>query len=279
MARLASARIRSWLPSKHAVGPWNFAEVAPHNLFESFNPHIKSVVVCISEARDLGDVNRFTLYERAKTLMASPPDVLRCNEKHLRQHYIVNVTGVIITTNHKTDGIFLPADDRRHYVAWSLLTKEDFAPDYWVKFWHWYECGGFEHVAAFLQEYDLSGFDCKAPPLKTEAFWEIVTANRSSEEGELADVLDKLGNPDVVTFKEIYTAVNMSETNAAGYNHNPSSFTTWLADKKNRKAFAYRMRTPAMLQYATRTRNKACGGSPASEWLSLAKQSSRLPRD
>jgi len=33
---------------------------------------------------------------------------------------------VIITTNHKTDGIYLPADDRRHMVAWSNLTKDDF---------------------------------------------------------------------------------------------------------------------------------------------------------
>jgi Family of unknown function (DUF5906) len=226
---------------RHAVGPWNFAEIAPHNLFEAFNPHIKSVVVCISEARDLGDVNRFTLYERAKTLMASPPDVLRCNEKHLRQHYIVNVTGVIITTNHKTDGIFLPADDRRHYVAWSPINKEDLAPNFWVKFWHWYEHGGFEHVAAFLQEYDLSDFDCKAPPLKTEAFWEIVTANRASEEGELADMIDKLGKPEVTTFKEVYRAAAFSEIKTAQAAGTSNSFSVWLEDKKNRKAFTYRM--------------------------------------
>ena len=146
---------------KQAVGPWNFSEISPHNLFEAFNPHIKSVVLRISEARDLGDVNRYALLEHTKTLMAAPPDVLRCNEKNLRQYYIVNVTGVIITTNHKTDGIYLPADDRRHFVAWSPLTKEDFAPDFWKKFWHWYEHGGYEHVAAWLDEYDLTDFDCK----------------------------------------------------------------------------------------------------------------------
>jgi hypothetical protein len=27
-------------------------------------------------------------------------------------------TGVIFTSNHKTDGLFLPPDDRRHFVAW-----------------------------------------------------------------------------------------------------------------------------------------------------------------
>jgi hypothetical protein len=36
--------------------------------------------------------------------------------------------------------------------------------DYWRELWRWYENGGFEHVAAYLNEYDLTGFDPKAPP-------------------------------------------------------------------------------------------------------------------
>ena len=52
--------------------------------------------------------------------------MLRVNEKFLREYYIFNVIGFIITTNHRTDGIYLPADDRRHYVAWSERTKDDF---------------------------------------------------------------------------------------------------------------------------------------------------------
>jgi hypothetical protein len=42
---------------------------------------------------------------------------------------------------------------------------------------------------------DLSGFNPKAPPPKTAAFWEIVDASRAPEDGELADVLDKLNSP------------------------------------------------------------------------------------
>ena len=49
----------------------------------------------------------------------APPDVLRVNEKHLKEYYVLNCLGLIITTNHQTDGLYLPADDRRHYVAWS----------------------------------------------------------------------------------------------------------------------------------------------------------------
>src|ERR1700740_505193 len=73
-------------------------------------------------------MDRFKFYDHTKIYTAAPPDVLRVDEKHLREHYVFNVLGFIITTNHKTDGIYLPADDRRHYVAWSDATKEDFTP-------------------------------------------------------------------------------------------------------------------------------------------------------
>jgi hypothetical protein len=214
-------------PVKHAVGPWNFSEVAPGDLFKPFNGYLKSVILRISEARDLGDVNRYSFYEHTKTLMAAPPDVLRCNEKFLREHSVFNVTGVIITTNHKTDGIYLPEDDRRHFVAWSPATKESFGDDFWREHWHWYENGGYEHVAAYLKEYDLTGFDPKAPPPKTKAFWDIVDANRAPEEGEMADALDKLGNPPATTLSEI---VAVSD-----------EFGDWLTDRKNRRAIPHRL--------------------------------------
>jgi hypothetical protein len=108
-----------------------------------------------------------------KVYTAAPPDVLRCDEKNMREYSIPNVCGVIITTNHKADGIFLPPDDRRHYVAWSDLTKDDFSDAYWDSLWEWYDRGGSNHVAAYLAGIDLSGFNPKAPPPKTQAFWEI----------------------------------------------------------------------------------------------------------
>ena len=42
-----------------------------------FNGFIKSVILRISELRDLGDGNRFDFYEHMKVLTAAPPDVLR----------------------------------------------------------------------------------------------------------------------------------------------------------------------------------------------------------
>src|SRR5262249_32973495 len=117
-------------PVKRAVGPWNFKEVSPQQLLGRFNGFLQSVILRVSEARDLGEVNRFSFYDHLKAYTAAPPDVLRVDEKNLREHYVLNCCGIIITTNHKTDGIFLPPDDRRHFVAWSELTKDDFTLDY-----------------------------------------------------------------------------------------------------------------------------------------------------
>lgn len=106
-------------PAKRAIGHWNFIEVSPKQMLGRFN-----------EASDLGDVSRYEFYDHLKAYTAAPPGVLRCDEKNLREHYVLNCCGVIITSNHKADGIYLPADDRRHFVAWSNATKEEFAPAY-----------------------------------------------------------------------------------------------------------------------------------------------------
>lgn len=137
-------------PVKYTVGPWNVAEVSPAHLLGRFNPFVKSVILRVSEARDLGDVDRYAFYDHMKVYTAAPPDVLLCDEKNIREHAVPNVTGVIITSNHKTDGIYLPADDRRHFVAWSTLSKEDFEADYFRALYRWYEAGGNRHVAALL---------------------------------------------------------------------------------------------------------------------------------
>ena len=114
-------------PVKMAVGPWNFHEISPAHLLGRFNGFAKSVILRVNEARDLGEFSRFGFYDHTKIYTAAPPDVLRVDEKNLREHYVFNCLGFLITTNHKTDGIYLPADDRRHYVAWSNLTKDDFS--------------------------------------------------------------------------------------------------------------------------------------------------------
>jgi hypothetical protein len=217
-------------PLKYAVGQWNFIEVSPKHVSGRFNGYAKSVILRVSEARDLGEVNRFDFYEQMKTLTASPPEVLRVDEKHLREYDVFNVCGVIITTNYKTNGIYLPADDRRHFVAWSAVSKETLSEAYWAEMWAWYEAGGYGHVAAYLRTLDISDFNPKAPPRKTEAFWEIVNASRAPEDAELADAIDHLDGPNVVTIDMIAAAAD-TET------------ALWIRDRKNRRIIPHRLET------------------------------------
>jgi hypothetical protein len=224
---------------KEAVGPWNCKEASPQDVMSGYNDFMRSVVLRISEARDLGDVNRFAFYEHSKTLIATPPDVARVNAKYIPQHYVLNRCGVIFTTNNKADCLYLPADDRRHYVAWSDLKKEDFAPEFWLDFYAWYQTGaGFGHVAAFLAERDLSKFDAKAPPKKTAAFWAIVDTGIPTEQSELADVIDEIANGNSFTRK---VGVNVDALSISMINDCAiGSFFEWLQDRKNRRSIPRR---------------------------------------
>jgi hypothetical protein len=215
-------------PVRYAVGPWNVQEVSPTHLLGRFNSFVKSVILRISEARDLGEINRFAFYDHMKVYTAAPPDVLRCDEKHLREYAVFNVCGVVLTTNHKTDGIYLPADDRRHYVAWSDLTRSDFDERYWTDLYRWFETGGISHVAAYLAAFDLSAFNSKGPPPKTAAFWDIVDSNRAPEDAELADVIDSLCAPLAVTLESLAS-------------HASGVFGDWLRDRKNRRQIPHRL--------------------------------------
>ena len=216
-------------PVKYAVGAANFHEVSPRQAMGRFNGFLKSVVLRISEARDLGESDRFKFYDHLKTITVTPPGEILVDQKNMPEHLIMNCCGVIITTNYR-DGLYLPADDRRVYVAWSEESKEEFEQDYFKHLYGWYRVGGMQHVAAYLMQLDLSAFDPKAPPPKSEAFRVMVAVGRAPEEAELADVLDRLANPAVVTLRDIVAAAGVV-----------SVFAQWLEDRKNHRLIPHRL--------------------------------------
>jgi hypothetical protein len=216
-------------PVKQAVGPWNWQEVSPKQMMETrFNGYLRSTVLRVSEARDLGESDRFAFYDHMKTVIAAPPNMHRVDEKNTPEHSVPNVCGVIITTNHKVGGIHLPEDDRRHFIGWSDLAEGHFSPEYFTKLHRWYAQGGNEIVAEYLMSLDISDFDPKAPPPKTEAFWEMVNASRPAENAELADVLDTMGRPAAITLDQVKQ-------------RSPQSLLAWLEDKKNSRAIPRRI--------------------------------------
>jgi hypothetical protein len=213
------------VPVKAGVGASNCEDVSPGALMGSFNSFAASVLLVVSEARDLGDADRFKLYDHSKTYISAPPDVLRVNEKHLREYYVPNLCGIVITTNHRTSGLYLPADDRRHFVAWSEAKREQFGADYFQALYRWYAEGGVGHVVAYLHRVDLSDFDPKAAPLKTPAFWAMVAAGEAPESSELRDLIQALGSPDALTIGELIAAAQSSGLHELAHE---------MADRKSR---------------------------------------------
>lgn len=219
-------------PMKAAVGAWNWSDISPTHFLGRFNAWQKAVIIRVNEARDLGEVDRFGFYDRSKVIIAAPPDVLRVDEKHLRETYVANVCGVVITTNYAGDGLYLPADDRRHYVAWSPRTRDDFPADYWTALYRWYAAGGIGHVCAYLAALRLDDFDPKAPPPKTPAFWQIVAAGEAPESGELRDLIEAMGTPAALTLGDL---IGRAEASGA------MSLAEELRDRKTRRAMPHRL--------------------------------------
>jgi hypothetical protein len=210
------------------VGTWNVKNIKLNHLVGKNNEFLKSRIVRLSEVRDVGERGATDLYrlnDHTKDMLATPPETLRINEKYINEYYILNRTGMIITTNYR-DALKLPFDDRRHYVAFSERRGEEFSAEHWNEFWGWYETGGFAHVAALLHRHDLSNFDPKAEPPKTPAFRHMAIASRGAAYGELADAIDDLGNPPAVTINELANAAPGLE---------------WLRDATKRVATGYRI--------------------------------------
>jgi hypothetical protein len=210
-------------PVKIGVGPHNFGDVSASNAVEwtgkGFTaPILRKVITRISEVHDLGP-GRFKFYDMTKDWAASPPETLLIADKHVKAYSIENVVLPIYSSNHKTDGLFIPPDDRRIDALWSNRVPADFHVDRWRNYWEfygydivpndvakdefwqgWYKHlanGGAEDVVAYLMQPSvLEGFSPGATPVHSAAWHEIVAANRNPQDAELMDVLDAMGEPD-----------------------------------------------------------------------------------
>ena len=222
-------------PLKRAIGPWNFKEASPQALLGTFNDFAQAVALRVSEAKDLGEIDRFGFYEATKTLICSPPDTLRINKKFITPYHALNVVGVIFTTNHKTAGIFLPADDRRHYVAWSVLKAAKSGP--WPERWKWLDSGGAEAVAHHLAHLDLSCFDPKAPPPHTQAFNEIVHASLTSEGNDLLDLIEDLKRPETLIVGDLIDRIHELQQ----LRPDLAGLLAFLTERKNSRIISIRL--------------------------------------
>jgi len=99
------------------------------------------------------------------------------------------------------------------------------------RLYRWYEDGGSAHVGSHLGAMNLNGFDCKAPPPKSPAFWSIVQTGEAPESGELRDIVEHLDKKsmtlnDLVTGAQDLSYFDMSSE---------------LQDRKNRRSMPHKL--------------------------------------
>jgi len=196
-----------------AIGVWNCASIDPSAFDSSFNEFVTATLIRINEAANLHEMSKWAFNERTKVLIAGSPDMCQVNPKYGQKYSVRMHCGVIITTNHLADGIYIPPDDRRYDVMQSAtfnemgLADEQTRRAHFTDLWEWFLHGGASHIAAYLHEKDIGEFSAANGQRKTEAHATIIADGMGSDQW-LDDIIDELGEPiavrsDWITIKAI----------------------------------------------------------------------------
>ena len=193
-----------------AIGAWNVANIDPGAFEQSFNEYAAATLVRISEAANLHEMSKWAFNERTKVLIAGSPDYCQVNPKYGQKFSVRMYCGVIITTNHLANGIYIPEDDRRYDVIDCAtmdemgLRKEDVRREYFSDLWEWFFEGGSNHIAAYLHERDISKFNASNGQRKTDAHKTVVASGMTGDQW-LDDILEDLTMPKAVRSDWILT--------------------------------------------------------------------------
>ena len=186
-----------------AIGAWNVSNIDPGAFEQSFNEYAAATLVRISEAANLHEMSKWAFNERTKVLIAGSPDTCQINPKYGQKFSVRMYCGVIITTNHLANGIYIPEDDRRYDVIDCAtmeemgLRKESARRQYFSELWEWFFEGGASHVAAYLHEHDITKFNASNGQRKTEAHKTVVASGMTGDQW-LDDILEEMRNPKAV---------------------------------------------------------------------------------
>lgn len=167
---------------RRIIGDANVAEPKNDELLEKWTGwQERAQLAIVSELMTLG---RMEVANRLKPVITDPK--LRIEEKYQVTYTIDNHLNLICFTNHR-DAIKLSAGDRRWFVVFSPATPRD--GDYYAALFERIHTDGPAHVAHWLMQRDLSGFDAKGRAPATSAKGEMLTLTMGEAEAYLHDLL------------------------------------------------------------------------------------------
>jgi len=163
-----SGKDTMWAPFIWAVcGPGlkNRGLVDNDGLTSQWGYALESEILILNELKEPEASQRRALANKLKPIIAAPPETLPINRKGLHPYDMVNRMMVLAFTNDPVP-ISISSGDRRWFCVWSSAGRMD--PSAAQDMWRWYRAGGFETIARWLADRDVSKFNPSAPPMWTE---------------------------------------------------------------------------------------------------------------
>ena len=184
-----------WAPFLWAIGgehQHNRSIIENKGLESQWGYGLQAEVVILNELKEPEAKERRALANKLKPIIAAPPETLTINRKGLHPYEMLNRLQVIAFTNDPVP-ISIPSQDRRWFCLWSSAPRMD--PCDADKLWKWYKNGGFQKIAAWLHQRDVSAFNPAAAPPVTDWKLNMVEQGMSMTESHLVDMITRRIKP------------------------------------------------------------------------------------
>lgn len=178
-----------WAPLLWAIGgphQYNRSIIETKQLESQWGYGLEAEVVVLNELKEPEARERRALANKLKPIIAAPPETITINRKGLHPYEMINRLFVLAFTNDPVP-ISIPSQDRRWFCVWSRAPRlpESKAQ----RIWKWFRSGGFEKIAAWLHQRDVSAFNPAAIPPVTEWKLNMVEHGMSMTESHVVDLI------------------------------------------------------------------------------------------
>ena len=185
-----------WDPFLWAIGgqhQHNRSVIEAGGLDSQWGYSLEAEVIILNELKEGEAKERRALSNKLKPIIAAPPMTLLINRKGLHPYEMLNRLQVIAFTNDPLP-ITIPTQDRRWFCVWSRAPKMN--PEAATALWYWYERGGgYEKIAAWLHQRNVSAFNPAEKPPVTEWKMNMVEHGLSVAESFLVDLMKRRAGP------------------------------------------------------------------------------------
>lgn len=165
----------------------NFALVDNDQIDSNYSYHVESEVIVLNELKEPSAADRRALANKLKPIIAAPPDMLDVRKRYLHPYQAMN-TAFILAYSNELLPLSLDSGDRRWFCIESPTGK--LPSEESDRIWKWYTAGGFDSVAAWLWDRDVSAFNPAQDPPMTDYKQAIIEGGMSAAESFVLECLE-----------------------------------------------------------------------------------------